>query len=69
VRVVLKLYVRPNSSDMKLTLAVIPLVLCAACGGSGSGMPDENDPANVPFGTTAIVAVVNPTINDANSGQ
>jgi hypothetical protein len=52
---------------MKLTLAVIPLVLCAACGGSERGTPDANDPANVPFGTTAIVVVVNPTINDANS--
>ena len=30
-------------------------------------MPDANDPTNVPFGTTAIVVVVNPTINDANS--
>lgn len=50
-----------------LTLAVITLVLSAACGGSGSGTPDANDPANVPFGATAIVVVVNPTINDANA--
>jgi len=40
----------------------------AACGGSGSGsvMPDAADPTTIPFGTTAIVIVVNPVINDAN---
>ena len=52
---------------MKNSLSLIALVLCAACGGSGNGMPDANDPANVPFGITAIIVVVNPTINDANS--
>jgi len=30
-------------------------------------MPEANDPANVPFGTTAIVVVVNPTINNVNA--
>ncbi|MBS1119078.1 MAG: hypothetical protein H6Q90_1306 [Deltaproteobacteria bacterium] len=49
-------------------LALLGLITAAACGGSGSSTPpDANDPANVPFGTTAIVVVVNPTINDANS--
>jgi len=51
---------------MKTSLAILSLVVSGACGGSGSGMPDANDPASVPFGTTAIVVVVNPTINDAN---
>lgn len=42
-------------------------VLLVACGGSSSSAPDANDPANIPFGTTAIVVVVNPVINDANA--
>jgi hypothetical protein len=29
-------------------------------------MPDAADPTNIPFGTTAIVVVVNPVVNDAN---
>lgn len=43
--------------------------LVAACGGGDDdgGTPDANDPTDVPFGTTAIVVVVNPTINDANA--
>lgn len=44
------------------------LVLLVACGGSSSsGTPDAQDPTQIPFGTTAIVVVVNPTINDANA--
>lgn len=48
--------------------AVLCLGFVAACGGGddGDGSPDANDPTNVPFGTTAIVVVVNPVINDAN---
>jgi hypothetical protein len=39
-----------------------------ACGDDGgSGSPDANSPTDVPFGMTAIVVVVNPTINDANA--
>ena len=42
--------------------------MLSACGGDGgSGTPDSNSPTDVPFGTTAIVVVVNPTINDANA--
>jgi len=46
---------------------VCTLVL-VACGGSGSGSvtPDAADPTDIAFGTTAIVVVVNPVINDAN---
>lgn len=41
--------------------------LLAACGGGGdSPTPDANSPTDIPFGTTAIVVVVNPPINDAN---
>lgn len=43
------------------------LMMVACGGGGGGGTPDANSPTNVPFGTTAIVVVVNPTINDANS--
>jgi hypothetical protein len=50
---------------MKLCL---PYILCLiACGGSGNATPDANDPTAIPFGTTAIVVVVNPAVNDANS--
>lgn len=42
--------------------------MLSACGDDGSdGTPDANNPTDVPFGTTAIVVVVNPTINDANA--
>jgi len=42
-------------------------VLCfVACGGGGSDGPEEVDPTDVRFGDTALVVVVNPTINDAN---
>ncbi len=49
------------------TRAVLCLSLLAACGDDGGGSPDANNPTDVPFGTTAIVVVVNPTINDANA--
>lgn len=43
------------------------LVMLSACGGDGAiGAPDANSPTDVAFGTTAIVVVVNPTINEAN---
>lgn len=38
-----------------------------ACGSDGSSAPDALSPTDVPFGTTAIVVVVNPTINDDNA--
>jgi hypothetical protein len=41
--------------------------LLCACGGSDDTTPDANNPTDVPFGTTAIVVVVNPWINDANT--
>lgn len=48
--------------------ACLCLFLLSACGSDGSsGTPDANSPTDVPFGTTAIVVVVNPTINDANA--
>jgi hypothetical protein len=42
------------------------LVVIASCGGGSSGGPDASDPTDVPFGTTAIVVVVNPVVNDLN---
>jgi hypothetical protein len=48
--------------------ALICLLMFSACGDDGAGMtPDANNPTDIPFGTTAIVVVVNPTINDANA--
>ncbi|KAB2887592.1 MAG: hypothetical protein F9K40_21245 [Kofleriaceae bacterium] len=45
--------------------ALLCVSLVAACGG---GDDDGTiDPTDVPFGTTAIVVVVNPLINDGNS--
>jgi hypothetical protein len=42
--------------------------LLAGCGDDGGGAAaDANNPTDVPFGTTAIVVVVNPTINDVNA--
>src|SRR3990167_5284302 len=44
------------------------LVMLSACGDDGGGgTPDANSPTDVAFGTTAIVVVVNPTVNDANA--
>ena len=44
------------------------LIMLSACAGDGGGgTPDANSPTDVPFGTTAIVVVVNPTINEANA--
>ncbi|MBL8621293.1 MAG: hypothetical protein JNK64_08320 [Myxococcales bacterium] len=50
---------------MRQTLAAptFAAVLLAACGGDDG---TTVDPTDVPFGTTAIVVVVNPIINDAN---
>lgn len=45
--------------------ALVCLCLCAC--GDADGTPDAAAPTDVPFGTTAIVVVVNPTINDANA--
>jgi hypothetical protein len=44
------------------------LVVLAACGDDGgTATPDANSPTDIAFGTTAIVVVVNPTVNDANT--
>ncbi len=44
------------------------LVCLTACGSSSSTTPpDANDPTAIPFGTTAIVVVVNPPVGDANT--
>lgn len=43
-------------------------LVLAACGGDdGNSTPDANVPTDIPFGTTAIVVVVNPVVNDANT--
>lgn len=42
-------------------------VLLTACGDDGGGGADANNPTDVAFGTTSIVVVVNPAINDANA--
>lgn len=42
-------------------------LVLAACGDDAPLAPDANSPTDVPFGTTAIVVVVNPTVNDANT--
>jgi hypothetical protein len=43
-------------------------LVLAACGGDdGNTTPDANVPTDIPFGTTAIVVVVNPVVNDANT--
>lgn len=53
---------------MPSRLHSLVLVGLVACGGSDSDpTPDANDPTQIPFGTTAIVVVVNPAINDANA--
>jgi hypothetical protein len=46
------------------TRALLGLLIVSACGDGGG---DVVDPTDVPFGTTAIVVVVNPPINDANT--
>ncbi len=51
----------------RLTRAILGTLCGVGCGSSGGGTPDSaNDPTNVPFGTTTIVVVVNPVVNDAN---
>lgn len=48
--------------------ALLCIWMLSACGDDGgSGTPDANSPTDIPFGTTAIVVVVNPAINDANA--
>jgi hypothetical protein len=48
----------------KTSLAIACWLGASGCGSTSP--PDANDPANVPFGTTAIVVVVNPAVNDVN---
>jgi hypothetical protein len=44
------------------------MFLCFGCGGGAGGATDAgNDPTDVRFGDTALVVVVNPVVNDANS--
>lgn len=52
------------------SLALPPLcsLLAAVGGGCSDGEPDSLDPADVRFGDTALVVVVNPAINDGNRG-
>lgn len=51
-----------------MTLRSLLCVLAlAACGDDGNSTPDANVPTDIPFGTTAIVVVVNPVVNDANT--
>ena len=50
---------------MRSTLIFASSLWLVACGGDDGG--GTNDPTDVPFGTTAIVVVVNPAINEANS--
>jgi hypothetical protein len=45
--------------------AFVCALVLSACGDGGT-TPDANSPTDVPFGTTAIVVVVNPVVNDAN---
>jgi len=48
--------------------ALLCLFAFCACGDDGgAATPDANSPTDVPFGTTAVVVVVNPTINEANA--
>lgn len=49
------------------TRALLCLWIVSACGDDGGSAPDANNPTDIAFGTTAIVVVVNPTINDANA--
>jgi hypothetical protein len=50
-------------------MRALAFLLCAAACGDDSAAttPDANDPTTVAFGTTAIVVVVNPIVNDANA--
>ncbi|MBK9037480.1 MAG: hypothetical protein IPL61_40590 [Myxococcales bacterium] len=51
-----------------ISRAWLGVFFIAGCGSDGtSGSPDASTPTDVPFGTTAIVVVVNPTVNDANT--
>ena len=50
--------------DNRLLYILSAAALIAACGGTTD---TANDPTNVAFGTTAIVVVVNPPINDGNA--
>lgn len=54
------------AEDVRVMTSRAWLLLFAltACGDDGGG---SIDPTDVPFGTTAIVVVVNPVINDANA--
>lgn len=53
----------PRMTSPRVALPAVTAALLAACGGDDG---TTIDPTDVPFGTTAIVVVVNPTINDAN---
>lgn len=49
-------------------LTLVCLSILAGCGDDGAGSTaDANSPTNIPFGTTGIVVVVNPAINDINA--
>lgn len=49
-----------------LSRSFVCALVLSACGDGGTTTPDANSPTDVPFGTTAIVVVVNPVINEAN---
>jgi hypothetical protein len=53
-----------TSHDSLLVLALV--AAASACGGANNSSPDAGSPTDIPFGTTAIVVVVNPVVNDGN---
>lgn len=56
---------RSTSMKSSASFQVVCALLLAACGGDDGTM--MTDPTDVRFGDTALVVVVNPTVNDANT--
>lgn len=55
-----------SSNDMQLPYPLL-IIAAAVAGAACTSSPGTTDPSSVPFGTTALVVVVNPVINDANA--